>query len=431
MKKWYYILFFILIVAILSGCEEKEQTYTDDYNKLTDYQIEYDAFESRVTASDKGYYFLNGHVIYYMDQDGDKPVILDSRPDNECLSTTNFTNCNAFVSLTSEEITLFQFYEDKLYTIEFKELDQDEYNPDNPFVFGEYELVSRNPNGEGRKVHHTFPNAEIRKASIHRDYIYYTVDDYEIDDDNGEIESHFSLLRLPLAKLSAEPEIIFAAEEGQISSFTPYGSQVYISYSPDNPAVMDSYKRYDLNSKEIDDLWDAWDDAYPTLLNIYEDKMYFKYVKQSTSDDITYLLDEKYITIHSSNLDGSEAEETNIPIAEVTSVPYFDENYTYVVPSDLDIEILSDWADIEIEDNDMKVYEDDELIETISFPDHLTLSHSFYPGDKQFMFIHNTADDMSHFYYVDKREIANGNVTFELFIETPRMFDEVNNPPLE
>lgn len=423
MKKLYYLLFFVFIVATLSACEEKEQTYTDDYNKLTDYQIEYNNayLSKRVTASDKGYYFLNGPIIYYMDKDGDQAVVLDGRPDNECLSETNFENCNAYVPIESLDLSLFQFYEDKLYTIELQFTSSNKTESNDPFHSGEYQLVSRKPNGEGKKVHHTFPNAEIRHAAIHRGYIYYTTPDYELDDSNegGNLGSNFKLLRLPLNKFSSEPELLFGGEGGQITYLIPYGSQVYFDFAPDDPSLLGSEKRYDLNSKKIHDLWESDKDADPIFLNIYKDKLYFNYYKHHKTNDFSHLLEEKYITIHASNLDGSEVHETDIPTAEVASTPYFDENYMYVDPDKWDILDLSEYEGIEIENSGMKVYKDDELIETISFPDDLANNASFYPGDEQYMFIHYTVDEMSYILYLDKREIANGNPTFKLLIETP------------
>src|SRR5690625_3643102 len=129
-----------------------------------------------MTASEQGYYILNGHIIYYMDKTSDKPIILDNRPNNECLSTTNWENCHAFVPLQHSNSYLFQFYEDKLYTIEYKLFGPQDFDSNNPIgKTGEHELVSRDPNGENRKVLLTFPHEDFRAAAIHGGYFYYIV----------------------------------------------------------------------------------------------------------------------------------------------------------------------------------------------------------------------------------------------------------------
>src|SRR5690606_14420552 len=149
--------------------------------------------------SEQGYYLLNGDYLYFIDKLSATPVLLDNRPDHECLVAQDGDNCNAYVSLLNQESVLLQLYKDHLYTIEYHFTTESKPSM-NGFFTGYFELVKRDPDGSNRKVLTSLRHATITGAGIHRGYLYYSVVDY--DKDNNQ---KYQIFRQSLHKLNKAP----------------------------------------------------------------------------------------------------------------------------------------------------------------------------------------------------------------------------------
>lgn len=270
MLKW-KIYFFALLVLLVTwtGCSSPDQLKENEYIAKTDFPYMYrgSMYGTGVAFSDQGYYFLNGNYLYYMDRQGTNPVLLDNRPDNGCLKKERGTNCNANVSKRHKsQSVLLQFYKDYVYTIESTD--------DGTGRSGIYELVRRNPDGSKRKVMRSFSHGLMKEAAIHRGYFYYLVVDY----DEGMRQTH-QLLRLPLDKLSREPEIIYKKENEDVEGsgvfrMFVYGSQIYIDENTEGRWRM---LRYDLNDASVSAIWERNDGSHPIIQAIHGQNIYFSY----------------------------------------------------------------------------------------------------------------------------------------------------------
>lgn len=413
----YSFLFFVLVISLLISCSISEPTYDDEYNANTDFPYYFHSEgmnESRIAASDQGYYMLNGHLLYYMDKDDAEPVLLDNRPDNECLTSGNGENCNAYVSLFLWASPLLQYYQDYLYTIEYRHYDDMKEVSENDFKEGEYQLVRRDPDGNNRKVLRTFSNANISEASIHRGYLYYAVEDR---DKNNELT--YQMQRLSLKKLSKDPEVLYTGEEieGSLASIIPYGSQIYFLEWPQEGYY--HMKRYDLNDHSVSTLLDIREDGgYPDIKAIHNDRIYFGYAYLVLKGDTYEATDERSLKTYTAKLDGSDIREENIQTSEVLPEIYVDDDYAYVRPHWVELRILN--SDVP---DEMNVFQDGELVDVID-TSSLSSEHELYPGDDRYMFVYYMAEDEHVIQILDKRDIILGKAQFKTLIETPQMDQE-------
>lgn len=421
-RLFFTLLILFLGLPLLSSCSNSEQQLVNEYIVDTDYPYMFhpESSNARITVNDKGYYLLNGHYIYFMDKQSNNPVLLDNRPDNECMKADksgwiqstdlNDENCNAYVPLLSDISVLFQSYQGSLYTIEYK-YSTEVNNSTNEFETGEYELVKRDADGSKRKVLRTFHNANIAEAGIHRDYLYYSVEDRD-----KENHLNYQILRLSLKKLSKEPEVMYTGklEEGSISRMIPYGSQIYFLEWPGND--MFRVMRYDLNSSSATILWEQKDGGYPNMEAIHKDQLYFwYYFYNNRATENSDILDERGLKIYTSDLDGSNIRKTSIQSSPIISKIFMDDSYTYVRPVWFQLRGLSEELNIK---DEMKIYKDDDLIHTVD-TSHLSVPHDIYTGDERYMFVQGWDDNVDFVQILDKNEIESGKATFKTILETP------------
>lgn len=408
---------------VLTSCTVSEHSLSNEYIPDTDYPFSFypQTIDVRIASNDEGYYILNGNYLYYMDKQSNKPVLLDNRPDNECFKNENGKNCNAFVSLSGSLSTLMQFYQDSLYTIEYKL--GTEYVPTaHPFKIGEYELVRRDADGSNRKVIKIFPNAIMQYAAIHRGYFYYVVEDYDVDN-----EQQYQILRLPMNKLSKKPEVVYEGQHknGSISRLLPYGSQIYFNERQEGEVFR--VMRYDLTSSDTSVVWEVKDRGYPQIETIHQNQLYFwYYYYYSRTTDVSDIFDERGLKIYTSDLDGSNIRETNIQTAPIISNVYMDDRYTYVRPVWFQLRRIEDEDIVD----ELKIYKDDQLVHTIDMS-HIPLSHSLYIGDGNYMFIQGDTDESEFIQYLDKSEIETGTASFKMLIDTPRDIQDTINETIE
>lgn len=414
----------VCFLMVLASCTNGKESIGDEYNKEKDYPYAFSASSDFVSPSDNGYYFLNGNFIYYMDIEG-SPVLLDNRPDHECLGFNSEINCNAYVS-SYPSPTLFQFYEGSLYTIENKS-----FNPgDEDWMEDvEFELVKRSPDGASRQVIGSFTASIIESAVIHRDYLYYDVSYYDENDNYN-----YELQRLPINNFKKEAETIYKGQhERGVFSITPYGSNIYII---DVSFFKEDKMRFDLTTEEILPFLEQDNDVYANVMRIHKDKMYLnKFPDDFLFGDNADQIDvDKWNTVYETDLDGKNETEFTLKPTDFLIGFYKDDRYTYLQPNTY----LNEEMGIATT-NEMRIYKDENQIHTVNlegYGDFATIIN----GDERYMFMYfyvyedeESVDfNKSYIYILDKNDIESGEATFKKLIENPHNlkdnFDQDGNP---
>lgn len=416
MRKYILGIFIISFVIILASCANEKKSISDESDKGKDYPYAFSASTDFVSPSEDGYYFLNGNFIYYMDLEG-TPVLLDNRPNHECLGPNSETNCNAYVPFSFQS-TLFQFYEGSLYTIENK----DYYPGEEDWMESvEFELVKRSPDGASRQVITSFPASIIQSAVIHRDFLYYDISYY--DEDNNY---SYELQRLPINNPKKEAETIYEGQyERGLFSITPYGSNIYIT---DLSFIKEDKLRFDLTTEEIISILEEDDDVVANVMRFYQDKMYLnKFPGASLFNEETEQTEmDKWKTVYVADLEGKNEREYSLKPSYFLSGFYKDDRYTYLQANSYFNEEMGIDAPKE-----MQIYQDEKLIHTVSMDDYGDFP-TIVNGDERYMFMYfylyedELSEDFnkSFIYILDKNDIESGEAKFKELIETPHILDE-------
>lgn len=120
-KNIIYLIMIIFLQMILSACSPS-MDYGNTYHPSTDYQhyFHQQGVGAHIAVSENGYYVLNGNYIYYMDKDDMQPVLLDNRPDSDCLQEIDEDqnrNCHAYVEYDELRNGFIAYFDEKLYTL--------------------------------------------------------------------------------------------------------------------------------------------------------------------------------------------------------------------------------------------------------------------------------------------------------------------------
>ena len=397
-----------LLIVLQSGCSSSKQSLSDEFNAETDYPYMFHAETSSalVTATENGYYILNGNYIYYADKQTMKPVLLDNRPDHSCLISKEKSeeNCNAYVANVGPiHPKLLQYYKGKLYTTESHISKKD--------ASSIFQLVQFDLDGTNRKVIKTFPHAMLSGIAIHRGYIYYGVTDYDVNS-----QRKYQVLRLPLDNLSQEPNVLYDGQfkKGNISDIIPYGSQVYMHEFTDK-----GYRplRYDLATSTLSSPWERTDDGFASIGSIHKNELYFSYYYPTVKGSNADLTDPRSLRIYSSDLKGEHIQETDIKPSSIISLYFVDVRYSYVRPAWFQLKRAKDIR------NEMKIYKNNKEIHKVDMT-KLSSTQQHFVGDDRYMFINEDSDDKKTYtmYILDKNEIETGKATFQPFIESPMHF---------
>ncbi|CAH8704994.1 hypothetical protein M5W83_13265 [Paenibacillus thiaminolyticus] len=396
MKK--YISFTLLLCLILaSGCSSKTFPDDNEYHLDWDYPFMYhkQGYGLKITRSDKGYYFLHQQLIYYMDKESTKPILLDNRPDNQCMDIPTTENCFAFVPFSSSNPPQFlQYYDTHLYVLEsYLDRESKRSRFDNTWT-----LVRLDPDGKNRKVIKTF-EAAPRSLAIHRGYLYYST-----TDGNRESDLEVNVFKASLDNLKQDPELIYHASDqvNEITDIIPYGTQLY--WLVFNEKGYET-QRYDLQSGQVTTLWDRGDGGLSSLRNIANNRLYFSYFYGDPLDKRTH---KKY----SSDLEGNHIEEVKVDHPPIISYIYRDSLYTYIQPIG---GYVHEYApDVPVQ---LSIFKDNALIHQVDlspFSKHIEM----VPGDDRYMFAYNELSDKSSILYLDKREIESGQAKLKPLLET-------------
>ncbi|RJG26553.1 hypothetical protein [Paenibacillus thiaminolyticus] len=396
MKK--YISFTLLLCLILaSGCSSKTFPGDNEYHLDWDYPFMFheQGYGLKITRSETGYYFLHQQLIYYMDKESTKPILLDNRPDNQCMDIPTTENCFAFVPFSSSNPPQFlQYYDTHLYVLEsYLDRESKRSRFDNTWT-----LVRLDPDGQNRKVIKAF-EAAPRSLAIHRGFLYYTT-----TDGSRENDLELNVFKASLDNLKQDPELIYHASDkvNEITDIIPYGTQLY--WLVFNEKGYET-QRYDLQSGQVTTLWDRGDGGLSSLRSIANNRLYFSYFYGDPLDKRTH---KKY----SSDLEGKDIEEVTIDHPPIISYIYKDSSYTYIQPIGGYVHAYA--PDIPVQ---LSIFKDNTLVHKIDFSP-FSKHIEMVPGDDRYMFAHNEQSDKSSILYLDKREIESGQATLKPLLET-------------
>lgn len=398
---------FILLFTFSSCSSQQSEDYSNTYNPATDYPFGFfqQGVSSHITASQDGYYILNGNYIYYMDKQAMKPVLLDNRPDNDCLSkehieSRTIQNCNAFVPLDIDNPGYLQYYDGKLYTL----ASATTVGKNTEFT-QRSELIEMSPDGSSRKIKVSFQTPP-RPLAIHRGYLYYAQSSYD-----SKAKSDYAIMRLPLEDLSDKATPIYQGtfSDGNIVDIFPYGKSIYFTES-----TTKGYRtmRYDLESKTSNLMFSDEKGAQSAIEAIMDDRVFFSRYYYNPDDErtmVTFVTDLEGRTVH-----------TTPPIKLFLSNLYSDGSYLYVRPV---LGYLMSKPDKYKEiPRVIKVYDKQyRVVDTID-QSFLPIDQSLIIGDDRYMFVTYNKDLKSTMMYLDKQQLGSGKAAFRPLIESPHPY---------
>ncbi|MGG3836439.1 hypothetical protein ABEV00_05355 [Paenibacillus thiaminolyticus] len=395
----YRSLILLLGLFFAAGCTSSSFPEDNNYHLEWDYPYMFheQGYGLKTTRAEKGYYFLHEQLIYYMDRETAKPVLLDNRPDHQCMDNPNTDNCSAFVPFSSSEPPQYlQYYDSHLYVLEsYWDRESKRSRFDNTWI-----IVRLDPDGKNRKVIKTF-EAAPKSLAIHRGSLYYTT-----TDGSKENDLKVNVFKASLDNLKQDPELIYRApdEVRKITDIIPYGTQLYwLVFTKKGYET----QRYDLHSGQVTTLWDRGDEGLSNLLSISDKKLYFSYFYGDP-------LDKRAHKKYSSDLKGNHIEEVKIDYPPIISYIYKDSLYTYIQPIGGYVHEYAPDAPVQL-----SIFKDNTLVHKIDlspFSKHIEL----IPGDDRYMFARNEDSDQSSILYLDKREIESGQAKLKTLLETNR-----------
>ncbi|MNO45928.1 hypothetical protein D3C76_362070 [compost metagenome] len=388
------------VALIFTGCTTAPPDYSNEYNPDTDYQYFYheQSVGIRTGASKDGYYFLNNNYIYYMDKKSMKPVLLDNRPDSDCLrkeGTNPIENCNAYVAQYAGDKDFLNYYNGKLYTIASSTVTEKDKQVDRA------ELIELSKDGTKRRKILTFefiPQA----IAIHRGVVYYSSMDYAANSDRK-----YQIKQLHLDQRSAKPEVIYEGtqDNGYIVDIIPYGKNVYILEMGTN---LYHVLRYDIQDQTFTPLFDDDDNSNELIGGITNQKLIFTKFYGNP-------LDERSWSFYEANLEGEHVR--TLPIKrDFLSQVYADNQFVYARTAWY--YLTPELAEGKSDPNQMNVYDlNYELIDSfdVSF---LPMNHTIFVGDDNYMFVHYAEDGKELIAVLDKSQIGAGKAAFHTLIET-------------
>lgn len=404
MKKTISTMLFIIILISLTACGSKtNKNFGNTYIKETDYPNVYESKTNGtyIAESPTGYYYLDGHFIFYADKQTMTSTPLCNKPECKHLDETDGTKvyyCNAYLG-ESCILPYIQYYDDKIYTVE---------GFDNTEKVNCKNLIEISPDGSKRKRLTKLIDSSV--YGIHRGYLYECV--------NG-IKARVQ--RVPMDNLRAEPEIIFNSKlDDSNFYFTAKGKYIYWDNSGTLENEKAMYKQvfyYDTEKKSCTQII-AKQDENGLFLNLYKSNN--SALLYSKSNPITNISDANNRKIYVSDLDGANeklfkdyANETDNSINNYCvnlnsdGTYYFEELTNYM----LDENAQKAGKFIVYDKNFNKLYEDDK--------DWLPINHWFTYGGDDHIFINyeDAKTDKNIISYVLKSNFSSGKFEIKTLSE--------------
>lgn len=256
MKKTIAFVFtVILLVSVLCGCNDKENTYGSAFNYKTDYQYYYNTLGGctlPITKSETGYYFfLQNRFLYYLDKESMQATPLCNKVN--CLHNDR-DECSAYfntfqVPSTIAGANIVQYYEDSLYMLLREE---DQYG-----ALLSNSLYKVSLDGTTREHLITFEDY-ANNWIIHRGYLYFSQVKYSDEIKDFTTYDSVSIKRLPINDLESEPMEIFNTKNYYESvygdyPFTAYGDYLLLVVRPISSEDIKTYEQtQELNAIPFD-----------------------------------------------------------------------------------------------------------------------------------------------------------------------------------
>ena len=266
-----------MVLSSVTGCnKDKEVTGNqyvfgqDDQSSMFYNQIQCDLEQAE---SEKGYYFIKNQYIYFFDKDTKKVVPLCNKSD--CLhdeeTIEKRVNCNAYIP-KSIDTTDIVYYNHCVYYIvdgsDTKKLTE--------------QLVEVSEDGSAKEVIASISGGKIQNWQIHRGYIYYTINQYERDEDTGEeISCKTKIYQLKLHENVDEAELLYETKDGyngmggDVMLF--YGDHAYFTTEGYAQEGEDSYfttYHYNLVTKEMKELVPCKDSNFSHMF-VYNNQLIY------------------------------------------------------------------------------------------------------------------------------------------------------------
>ena len=395
MKKVILIIILILNIYMI-GCSKSYES-SDDYIEGQDAQYMYMMTDRDryITASEEGYYFVNGIYLYFCSYDTMKPIVLCNKA--ECLhdkelDETKKINCNGYIQ-TGSNPKLLTIYDGYIY-----------YYIDDDFFKDYYsgpELIRVSLDGTKRKTVCKLEE-NIVSMALHRGKLYYSVDIVK-DESNGVYES--SLKEYDLFKLRSEPKEILKFEKtmASIQEIIPIGSKlIYTKFEGEDNNLIYGYYVYDLNDKVEYKVGEDITDENLGVVSIFNKMIMFI---PRTIEDNKVILDSN---VYVNNL--------NSPQSEVLFKRSFDDIIYY---SDNKYVYVDNVATLDIDDNNriLTVYDKEgNKVDSIDVTG-VNVFFNFVGGDEKYIFVRYEDEQGSYIKYIDKSKIGTGTAKLETLFE--------------
>lgn len=378
------ILIFIILLAVLCGCQSNRESYKNEFDCNTDFQYIYNNMNTMpapITMSPSGYYVILYDFLYYVDKESMKGIVLCDKPN--CMHNDR-DECMAYFHVNSytTESNILQYYKDNLYIME-NVFHNNEY-------YGEV-LHKLSPEGASRKDVLTI-KGNVCQWLIHRGYLYYITSDMEMNENGVPVYNSFVIYRLSMDNLGGRADVVFDSgdEYKDISyfrSFSAYRDFLYINIVKYEASTDYSYTLIlNLSDSSVHNLNDYFTSPY--IQSFYEDKIIVSDTDK-TDNLITYMCD----------LSGDNKEE----VAQFKNKNIIcDGKYFY----NLDNLSSANIKRIEVFDKEYKVIDSFEL----PFTDKNKPIYSLLPQDeKAFIFWEQSNTDLGQIGYIDKTKIGTYN----------------------
>ncbi|WP_195468591.1 hypothetical protein [Clostridium sp. D43t1_170807_H7] len=398
-----FLSFIIIIISITSiiSCAGNYES-NNNYIKGKDAQYMYMGMNSQqyITASNEGYYFINGLYLYYCDFNGMEPIVLCNKlnclHDKEIDSSKKY-NCNGFL-ITGVTPKLLTIYDGYIYCDIEADFLKDSFNP---------ELIRISLDGDKRETVCKL-ESDIYSMALHRGKLYYSVSKLSLESDDAEKGIYqYTLKEYDILNSGSEIKELFTGKlvDGSISNIIPIGENLIFSESG-----------FDQESGKII--------VYDSLYNIKNNKRY-KIAEDISADTIgSFGISNKNLVILPRKLDGNnyitdnKLYEYNLETKESKvlfnkefegTFYYSDDNYIYV-DNILSIEDGNQNRIITIYDKKGN------KVDSIDTP-YSGIYNSFISGDEKYMFLRGRSEEKAYIRYADKSKIGTGNLQWQTLFE--------------
>lgn len=410
-----FLVLFFLVIG-LTGCGKKE--LGDTYIEGSDYQYMYmgdDNLYMHQARGRNGYFFLQGHYIYYLDDATQKLVPLCNKAD--CLhdqetEADRYSECNAYVDMSGIVWVGIAYCNGYLYYIEAGAED------------GFYQTLYRmKEDGSEREKLYQWDGMSVEQWCVHRDVLYYVEHTYTTEADAQGISQsveHYAVKSLSL-KGNKKPSTIYEPEAGltiyTLGTLQAYGNHVYFMNNAvttlDTDQITDDnymdymyfkYMTYDITTGTVSELTIPDMEKGEIVQNItfWQNKLILQPV--DSNQELDYVN-----TVYLADLDGSNAEVFMENIPQGTQF-ISDGQYLYLSNSSLVSSGYGETQQYQVYDANLK------LVDTLGMP-----SESFFhpemsflnfldpeigPADGMYMFLKKEDGSGAELSYFDKSTIG-------------------------